>query len=214
MALVEHRDAVADRLDDLHLVRDDHDGHAQLAVDPAQKLENLARRVRVERGGRLVAEQYLRVGRQCARDGHALLLAARELARIGLHALAQAHQLEQLLRPRDGLGLRHARDLHRIADVPQRVALGEQVEVLKDHADGAARGQKLLLGHLHQIAAVEHHAALRGRLQKVHAAQKGGFSGAGGSDNADNGSLFHIEIDALQHMVAAEGFVQVANFNH
>ena len=139
VALIQHRHAVADRLDDLHLVGDDHDGHAQLLVDLLEQIQNLAGGVGIQRGGGLVAEQHLRIHRQRTGDGHALLLTAGELAGIGLHAVAQAHEVEQLLRALLRVAPGHMGDLHRIAHVADGVALGHQVEVLKDHADGLAR---------------------------------------------------------------------------
>ena len=65
----------------LEVVRDEERGD----VEPGQELLQLAphRRLRaaVERRERLVEEQYLRVSRERAREGNALALAARELAR-------------------------------------------------------------------------------------------------------------------------------------
>ena len=139
VTLIQHRHAVADRLDDLHFVGDDYDGHAQLLVDLLEQIQNMAGGVGIQRGGGLVAEQHLRIHRQRAGDGHALLLTAGELAGIGLHAVAQAHQVKQLLRALLCVAPGHMGDLHRIANVADGVALGHQVEVLKDHADGLAR---------------------------------------------------------------------------
>ena len=80
-ALLHQRGRVADRLDDVHLVRDEQDGQAELPVEVAQQLEDGAGGLRVEGAGGLVGEQHLGVAGQGAGDADALLLAAGELAR-------------------------------------------------------------------------------------------------------------------------------------
>ena len=95
-ALVDDRNTVTDLVDDLHLVRDDDDGDAERLVDLAQQLQDRARRVGVERAGRLVAEQVPGLGRQGSCDGHALLLAAGELDGVGLRAVAEPDALQKL----------------------------------------------------------------------------------------------------------------------
>ena len=72
-----------------------------------------------------VAEQHLRVGGQGAGDGHALLLTAGELRRIGIHAVGKAHQIQQFLGTLAGLGLVHADELQRETDVLACRALHE-----------------------------------------------------------------------------------------
>ena len=68
-------------------------------------------RVRVELAGRLVGEEEARVVRQRARDRDALLLAAGQLVRAVVGALAEADEVEQLADARvarRGLGRRGA----------------------------------------------------------------------------------------------------------
>ena len=50
---------------------------------------------RVERAGRLVRQDELRIVDQRARDGHALLLSAGELARLVIDAVRQAHRVQR-----------------------------------------------------------------------------------------------------------------------
>src|SRR3546814_9976760 len=59
-----------------HLVGDEDDGEAELAVDVAEQRQDLPRRLRIERRGRLVAEQDGGLRRQRAGDADALLLPA------------------------------------------------------------------------------------------------------------------------------------------
>ena len=68
----------------VRVVRDHHDRLAVLAVERLQQVEDFVARLAIEIARRLVAEQQRRVGDDGARDADALLLAARELARIVL----------------------------------------------------------------------------------------------------------------------------------
>jgi high-affinity K+ transport system ATPase subunit B len=73
---VQHRHTIAHLLDDFHLVRDQHDGQTEFAVDLAQQVENRARRLRIQRGSRLIGEQHIGLARQRAGNANALLHAA------------------------------------------------------------------------------------------------------------------------------------------
>ena len=65
------------------------------AGEVADDVEHLADELGVERGGGLVEEQHLRAQGERPGDRDALLLAAGELARVGVGLVAQAHALEQ-----------------------------------------------------------------------------------------------------------------------
>ena len=94
-AVVEDRNVIADLLHHAHLVCDDDDGDAKLFVDVADQLEDLARRLGVERARGLVAEQNFGVRGEGAGDGHALLLSAGELRGIGLGLILEPHDVEE-----------------------------------------------------------------------------------------------------------------------
>ena len=74
-AVVQNGDPVADFLDDIHLVGDDHHSDAQLLVQLLQQIQNRQGRGGVQGRGRLVTQQDLGVRGQGAGDGHALLRA-------------------------------------------------------------------------------------------------------------------------------------------
>ena len=74
-------------------------GHADL-VEVDEQVDDLARGLGVEVGGRFVGEQDRRAVDDGARDAQALLLAARERDRIGLFARQQAHLVERRARTR------------------------------------------------------------------------------------------------------------------
>ena len=68
LAVIEDGNVVAHLLHHAHLVRDDDDGDAELFIDVADQLEDLARRLWVERARRLVENDYRRVFQKQARD--------------------------------------------------------------------------------------------------------------------------------------------------
>ena len=61
-AVVDDGDVGADALHHAHLMGDDDDGDAELAVDVLKKVEDGGRRRGVQRAGRLVAQDDLRAG--------------------------------------------------------------------------------------------------------------------------------------------------------
>ena len=79
----------------LRIVRDHHDGLAVFAVELLQKSQHVLGRLTIQIAGGLVAHQKRRIGNDGAGDGHALLLAAGQLARLVRTALGQADQLQR-----------------------------------------------------------------------------------------------------------------------
>ena len=78
---VHHHDAVAAALQYPDVVGDQQDGDPIPAVDLHQKLQNLIPGGRVQRGGRLVADQEPGTSRQSARNRDALALSRTQLRR-------------------------------------------------------------------------------------------------------------------------------------
>src|SRR5271157_5651539 len=88
-ALAQEEGAGGDVSRERHLVGDNDHGTSfrRKALHHGQ---HLAHEFRVERGRWLVEEDYARMNRERPRDGGALLLTARELARISVRAMAEA----------------------------------------------------------------------------------------------------------------------------
>ncbi len=74
----------------------------QIAMQPGELVEHRAADLRVERRQRLVQQQHLGPDRERARDRDALLLAARELARIALRIARHADHAQAFGDPRRG----------------------------------------------------------------------------------------------------------------
>src|SRR6185295_10989591 len=108
----------------LEVMADVDHGHAALAVQVGERVGEPAPQQRVEARERLVEQQEARVGREGAREGEALALAARELrGALALEPL-QAEALQQ--RARTG------RDL---LEMPGHREVGPEREILEDEAD-------------------------------------------------------------------------------
>ena len=98
-ALVHHHHPVGDLADEAHLVADQDHGHA-VGGEAADHVQDLAHQLRIERRGDLVEEQDLGLQGERPGDRHALLLAARELVRIGAELVAEADPRQQRSRQR------------------------------------------------------------------------------------------------------------------
>ena len=212
-AFVHEDDTAADVPGEGHLVRDDEHGHA-LVGKTLHDGEDLADHLGVERARRFVEQEDLRVHGQRAGDGHALLLAAGELAGLGVDIGGHA----DLFKIAHGLLVRlvfaAAENLH-LADhaVFEDGHVVEEIEGLEDHADVGAvfGGVDALAGDV--FAVVEDLAARRG-LEQVDAAQERRFAGAGGADDGDDVALADGKVDIAQDLVRAEGLAQVPDLKN
>ncbi len=101
LARVHHDDALRGLGDDREIVRDQHQRHAALPLQPQQQVEDLRLDGHVERGRRLVGDQQARIAGDRHRDHHALRHAAGQLvrkrveARCGIGNLDLLQQLER-----------------------------------------------------------------------------------------------------------------------
>src|SRR5262249_15280075 len=139
---------------DRPLVRDE-DERVASRVELLAQVEDLASGRRVEGAGRLVGEEERRLGHESAREGDALALAAAQLVRLVLHALAQAHPRQRAHRQLAPLARAHAAVDERQLDVLQRRGARQELERLEDEANLAVaqRRQRVLAQTAHVLAA-------------------------------------------------------------
>ena len=137
-AEVHHADLVADVPHHRQVVRDEQVGQAALALQVLHDVQHLRLHRDVERRGRLVADEELRLRGQRTCDRDALSLPARELVRELLHVDGrQAHRLQQFADALLALGgpgdqaMLDQRLGHDVADTPAGVQAG--IRVLEDH---------------------------------------------------------------------------------
>ena len=174
---------------------------AVIALQVADQSQDLLLRGDVERGGRLVRDQELRLQHQRHRDHDALALAAGQAMRVGgedaldLRQPHLLHHVEDALAPRArveiGVGAQHLVDL--AADRHHRIERGHRLLEDHRHPRGAqlpqaavARGQQFLADQLH-AAAGRHQRVL---LQQAHHGQRGDrFARAAFADQAQRLAL-------------------------
>src|SRR5829696_2032813 len=213
-ALLERHDPLAHHVHHLPVVgRNKHRGAD--AVDPVQELHDAHACVRVEVAGRLVGDEYRRLGDEGAGDADPLLLATRELTRIRALLAPEADELQDLGHPRaDGPPLL-ARDLHRVGHVLGGGLVGKELEVLEHTAYVPA-----VLGHVpardgRELRAV-HADRPAGRLHllenKTHHRR---LAGTAGPDEKDKLPGFDAEVHVLQgHDVPAVDLGYVFEVDH
>ena len=142
LAVAQHRDAVADAKDLVHLVRDVNDGDAAV-LQLGDQAEEPLRRIVEQRTGRLVHQDDARVHAERAGDGHQLHLADGERRDRLARAAVQPHLVQK--RPAERFdaaeiapaSLRGKCRLPMTMFSPTR-EVGEQVELLVDDADAEA----------------------------------------------------------------------------
>ena len=146
----------------------------ELVLDRHQLVLHLAADERIERAEGFVHEQDVGVGRQCAGQPYPLLHAAAELAGIAPLVAAEPDEGQGPLGGRIATLDVHAFHLEPERDVGADVLVGEQGEVLEDHAGAVAtEGLQLLGVERGDVGGVDQDGAGGRFVQPVHAADQG-----------------------------------------
>ncbi len=163
---IEDCDPVGDVADDAEVVRDEEIGGAMLRLQLDQQIENRRLDGDVERRGRFVAHDDLRLAGERTRNREPLLQSARELAWLRAHVtLREAHGLHQLEHPRVGSRTRETGELlqraaqnpaHGVAPVQRRVGILEDDLQRADLGGGTAAE-----GSVQRFAFERHRAGAR-----------------------------------------------------
>lgn len=125
--------------------------------------------------------------------------------RIAVGQMIQTHQLQQRRHALVDLVLGNTGQLQRQGHVVIHGAGRQQVEVLKHHADVAARCAQLGVGQLHEVASVDDDLAVRGAVEQIQAAHQRAFARAGAADDAEHLARSDFQIDATQGVHRALG---------
>ncbi len=152
ISAVHHQDVLAELGDDAEVVGDQDNRGAGLLLQVVHQLEHLRLDGNVQRRGRLVGDQELRVTRQSHGDHHALAHAAGKLMGIVAKTLFRsrnAHFLEHL----DGAIARLP--LSQVQVQPHRLG-----DLFADRQHRVERGHRILEDHRDLIAANLAHLAL------------------------------------------------------
>ena len=151
-----------------------------------QQVQHLGLHRGVERRGRLVEQQDLRLEDQRARDGDALALAARELVRIAeAEAGAEADLVERALDAR--LGVADAVDRQRLGQhaVDRLARVQRAVGILEHHLHAAAEGLGAGRRQPSAAAPVSRTSPGRARREPADRAQHGRLARARFADDAE-----------------------------
>jgi hypothetical protein len=130
-----------------------------------------------------------------ARDGHPLLLAAREPQRIRVHLVMEAHRLQRRERAPALLLGRHRQDAQHERDVLQDGLALEQLEVLEHHADRPPQLRDLVVRDRGHVAPADQDLALRGQLLAEDQLEEGRLARAGGPGQEAELALADVERD-------------------
>ncbi len=178
-AVAHDHDAVRDREGLLQVVGDVHRRDPERPLQLLDLEPHLGAQLRVQVAEGLVEEQHRGPEHEGAREGHPLLLAARELRGAAGGQLAHLHEAERPRDPLPELRLRHLPHPQAVGHVvehghvgPDRVGLEHHREspLLGRHADARGGGEDRL--------AVDPNLARLGRLEPGDGPQGGGLAAA------------------------------------
>ena len=191
-----------------HVVGDQHQRHAALALQRYQQLENLLLDRDVQRGGRLVGDQQQRIAGDRHGDHHPLVHAAGELVReraeprLGRRNADLAQQIDDL--PAHRAAVHGVMRAQAFGDLPaDRIARIERGGRLLEHHRHVLADQAAALArrHVQQIVAGEVQpvgADAPGPGDQPHHRQHGdALAGAGFADDADDGARVQREVEPV-----------------
>ena len=203
-----------------HFVSDDDHGGFLLGKSP-DDLQNLAGQLRVQRRGRLIKAENVRVQCQGPCNGYPLLLAAGELMRIVICAVGKSHLGQQL--HSGGADILAAFTVVFCHELPgQRYifksrVLREKIEGLKDHSEMEPLFPNLGLGLRLAVRGIKQYLILHSDcpgvrcFQKIKAAQQRCLSAAGGADDRQCLPLFQGKADVIEDLCVIEMLLQMLN---
>jgi hypothetical protein len=179
----------------LDIVGHKYDRLVELTLDISQLPLQARAGDRIDRAERFVHQHDRRVGRQGARQAHALLLAAGELAWVARAVGArQAHQLEQRVDPRVDARLRPAEQTRHHRDVLLDPHMREQPGLLDRIPDPAAQ-----LGGLQptRVHTVDQDAPAGRLVEAVDHFEQRGFAAAGWPKQHHKRAILDLEADMI-----------------
>ncbi len=196
-AAVAQRDAPVGARGQVVVVRDEDERRPVAPVHLDHEVEDVPAVARVEVARRLVGQKDRRLVGEGARDGHALLLAARELRRIVVRARRQLHVFEES--PRTFARVAAAGNLQRREHVLKRRHRRDEVEGLEDEAElAAAEPRQRVLAHARNLFAVDENAPRRRRVKPCDETEQSGLAAARRPDDGDELAVGNLQVKLAQ----------------
>ena len=144
---------------------------------------------------------------QRARDGDALLLAARQPLGIAVTTAAEADALQQLTRARDSFRIRAAVEVERQHQIFLDSQQRNQIVELEDEADvPAAEARARLLVERREVRAVDDHAPRRGPVDARDHVEQRRLAGAAAPDEHDDLAPRDRHRHVAQHLALGLAF--------
>ena len=182
-AAVHHDDPVGDRQRLLLVVGHVDHGDAEPPLQLADLLAHAAAQPRVQVGQRLVEQEHGRLEDEGAGDGHALLLAARQLAGQAVPEGAETDRGEAGARQSPRLPPAPPGDARPVGDIVEHAHVREQRIALEHHAD-VAPGR----ADVGDVTVADQDAAGRRRLEAGDQAERRRLAAARGAEQGDEGA--------------------------
>ena len=183
-------------------MRDQHQGGAEIAVQAEQQIAHRFGRAVVQVAGGLVGQQQSRAVHQGTGNGHALLLAARELTGPVVHAIGQTDGVQHL--GRGFAGVRLSGHLQRQGGVVQRAQAGQEVKTLEHDADAVAPQIGQAIGiQAAQVHAIHTDLPSRRPLKARQQEQQRGFARARRPSNRHAAALCDAQRNVAQDVHGA-----------
>jgi hypothetical protein len=200
---VAHVDDPVTETENPTVVGDDDNGPAGLKGHPLKQLHDILAGLRVQSGGRFVADQQVRVVDQGAGDSDSLLLPARQLRRQRVDAIPQAELGQQVGGASDGLGARSAGDQQWNRRILRGGQRRQQVLLLKHEADVvSAKPHQLPARDLTQVLPKHRDIPSSGIKQPGDDGDQRRLAAAGRPDQESNSPGLRLQIDAPQRQGA------------
>ena len=200
-AVQQADDAGGIALGQLRIVRD-HDDKA-VARDLLENFHDLHARLGVQRAGRLVRQQNVRVVDEGAGDGDALHLAAGHLVWPLVQLIAEADLLQHGNGAGTALLAGNAGERQGQLDVCQHALVRDEIVALKDKADGVvAVGVPVPVAVLLCGDTVDEQVARRVAVQTADDVQKRRLAAAGRTENGDKFIVAEAQAHAAERVYA------------
>ena len=197
-------------------MRDNHHG-GSFVRELFHDREDFLRKLRVQRGRRLVKKHDAGIRRDRAGDGHSLLLPSGQLRGIEGHLVLQTdpgqrvrRDLFRLLR-RDFPHNRQARGY-----ISERRLIGKEIIVLKDETCLFPVFADLVFADLPDVIkfVVQIQLPLIRHLEEIHAAQQRRLSRTAGAHDRHYVPRPDRQADPFQHLIVPEAFFDIYSLQH
>ena len=190
-----------------------------LGIELREQFHDSQTALRVEITRRLVGENQLRLAHHGASYRHTLLLTARELLRIVLCAVAQAHLAQNLRNTLATFLRRYAHVAQLQVDILLNGKFVDEVEALEHEADASATvACAVLLLKVSHGFAVEQIIARVGIVEESEDVQQRRLAAAARSHYGDELAVFYIYTNAVEgdclHFFRAEDLGKILSLYH